>query len=739
MRMKKITRIIIAIILLQIAAVGVIIGTSKVQDVTLATDDVTHFNIGWVMRGSDGTRTVITSMPYYGKSKPDELVIAENYVDESMCGKTLSFLSADKKLEIYVGNEKIYSFGMQDRQLIGSTPGSVMVFADIPEGSAGKLLQIRMQSPYADYATYMTDMVIGDRDVDILYFMKQKTVPLLCCFGILICGIILLIFAAIMKKAPDHHSSSKLFSLGMYFLVIFIYHMIETKIPMIYYGNQVLYSNLVFVSLMTAPFCFELYLYSATNHLKKTIQILVILTSVNILGQLVLQGLNIFDFMTMAFVSHGMLFIVIVVMLFAEIQHVREQRKISFSCVGLFVVAVCGLLDLIRCYTVKVGDLGKYSRIGMLVLGVCMVISCIQEVVQLQLQYAENEKAEIISGEIIQALVTAIDAKDIYTKGHSARVAEYAVILAKELGWEEERVNRVRYKALLHDVGKIGIPDRVLNKADRLTDEEFEIIKSHTTIGAEMLKGVSSLADMYLVAEHHHERYDGRGYPEGIAGDEIPEEARLVGIVDAYDAMASDRAYRKALPEQVILGELQRARGTQLDPDMTDVFIGLLNDGKLKLGTSDDAAQEQKLDMSSIVSEMIHKNATPGAIKMDQENMNKIYQYLSGMRTRYGIEFDTVSISLVWEDDVPISDVKDAMKAMEYSILQSLRKVDIMSRISESQYLIVLTQSQEQNVQMIVDRIFASFFKNCQNTRIKPTYEMHTDIGDRMEKESGNR
>ena len=282
----------------------------------------------------------------------------------------------------------------------------------------------------------------------------------------------------------------------------------------------------------------------------------------------------------------------------------------------------------------------------------------------------------------------------------------------------------MRYKALLHDVGKIGIPDRVLNKPDRLTDEEFEIIKSHTVIGSEILQGVSSLSEMHVVARSHHERYDGKGYPDRKAGEDIPEEARLVGIVDAYDAMSSDRAYRKALSRDVIRGELKRGRGTQFDPNMTDVFLELLDEGALSAPQNEHEVKTDLIDISSVVRDLVSQNCETGAIKIDQEDMGKVYQYINGLHIRYGIDVHTVLISLVWEDDVAMSDVDEAMKAMEYSILQSLRKVDVMTRVSESQYLIVLTEAHSQNLQMIIDRVFASFFKNSLNTKIKPTYEI---------------
>ena len=229
---------------------------------------------------------------------------------------------------------------------------------------------------------------------------------------------------------------------------------------------------------------------------------------------------------------------------------------------------------------------------------------------------------------------------------------------------------------------------------------------------------------MYVVARNHHERYDGTGYPDKKAGENIPEEARLVGIVDAYDAMSSDRAYRKALSRDIIRGELIRGRGTQFDPYMTDVFLDLLDEGVLDSQQNEIEVKADFSNVSSIVGELISQNCEPGAIKIDQEDMGKVYQYIKGLNSRLGIDFNTVLISLTWEEDVAIADVNEAMQAMEYSILHSLRKVDIITRVSESQYLIVLTEAHSQNLQMIIDRVFASFFKNSQNTKIKPVYEI---------------
>lgn len=197
--------------------------------------------------------------------------------------------------------------------------------------------------------------------------------------------------------------------------------------------------------------------------------------------------------------------------------------------------------------------------------------------------HEKSEQVAEMSLQMMETLANAIDAKDTYTKDHSYRVSRYSACLARALGWSERRVSQLRYDALVHDIGKIGIPDAVLKKQGKLTDEEFEIIKSHTLYGYQIFENATNFPTAKAVARHHHERYDGHGYPDGKKGTDIPENARIVGIADAFDAMSSDRVYRKALPMEKIREELVKGAGTQFDPDYVQVFIKLLDDDLLPI------------------------------------------------------------------------------------------------------------------------------------------------------------
>ncbi|MBR4454905.1 MAG: diguanylate cyclase [Solobacterium sp.] len=203
--------------------------------------------------------------------------------------------------------------------------------------------------------------------------------------------------------------------------------------------------------------------------------------------------------------------------------------------------------------------------------------------VQEQTAVAEERahKIEQISFQTIQALANAIDAKDPYTKGHSTRVSRYSEKLAEALGWDSARISDLRCAALLHDIGKSGVPDSILNNPRKLTDVEYGIIKSHTTMGGDILKNRLMIRAAEDVARSHHERYDGRGYPQGLKGEEISEEARIAAIADAFDAMSSNRIYRRSCNLDYIRTELIAGKGKQFDPDYADVFLKLWDEGAL--------------------------------------------------------------------------------------------------------------------------------------------------------------
>lgn len=208
----------------------------------------------------------------------------------------------------------------------------------------------------------------------------------------------------------------------------------------------------------------------------------------------------------------------------------------------------------------------------------------VQKRMNLQKKELELVKRQVEMGnETILTIARTVDAKDENTSQHSLRVSTYSVLIAQKMGYSKNECEELRKTAMLHDIGKIGIPDSVLNKPARLTNEEYDIMKSHVVKGAEILKNLTLVDHVADGALYHHERYDGKGYVHGLKGEEIPLNARIIGIADAFDAMTANRVYRKKLDFDFVLEELKKGRGTQFDPGLVDILLGLIEDGTINV------------------------------------------------------------------------------------------------------------------------------------------------------------
>ena len=205
------------------------------------------------------------------------------------------------------------------------------------------------------------------------------------------------------------------------------------------------------------------------------------------------------------------------------------------------------------------------------------------ELVRLQRNLAaeverKSQENENLSLHVVQTLAEAIDAKDTYTNGHSGRVAEYSKEIARRYGYTKKHQDEIYMMGLLHDVGKIGVPDEIINKPSKLSDEEFELIKKHPVTGSEILERIQEKPKLATGARWHHERYGGGGYPDGISGEDIPVEARIIAVADAYDAMTSKRSYRDVMQQDKVRLEIEKGIGTQFDPQFAKIMIEIIDE-----------------------------------------------------------------------------------------------------------------------------------------------------------------
>ena len=261
---------------------------------------------------------------------------------------------------------------------------------------------------------------------------------------------------------------------------------------------------------------------------------------------------------------------------------VEEIRKFNKE---LYILLLTGHKDLAPpLETIKRLDIqgyceksDKFDQLLLLIESGIKSIKQMYEIKRINEELAEsNQRLEQAYLDMIQTLRYTVEAKDPYTRGHSDRVSEYSVLIGEELGLSEEQIKTLRIGGLFHDIGKIGIPDSILLKTDKLSDDEYSEIKNHPSIGAHILGAASIFKNIIPIVKHHHERFDGRGYPSGLKGEEIPLLARIAAVADTFDAMTSKRSYRDALDLQYVKDEIQRCKGTQFDPQIADIFLNIL-------------------------------------------------------------------------------------------------------------------------------------------------------------------
>ncbi len=262
-----------------------------------------------------------------------------------------------------------------------------------------------------------------------------------------------------------------------------------------------------------------------------------------------------------------------------------QVKTYLYTAVGYLSFVVFSLIEIII-LLFNQNDSSLISMIiGIMTLLIMVVIQQIHDTTQEkhsleQKLNKKNVEQKQMLIHIVQTLAGTIDAKDKYTKGHSGRVAAYSKEIAKRFGYSESEQNDIYIMGLLHDIGKIGVPDAVINKTGKLTDEEYAMIKKHPVIGANILANITEMPDLALGAKWHHEKYSGQGYPDGIKGDVIPEQARIIAVADAYDAMTSCRSYRKPMPQELVIKEIRDGSGTHFDPRFAEIMLEIISEDK---------------------------------------------------------------------------------------------------------------------------------------------------------------
>ena len=547
---------------------------------------VYHGSFTW--QKSDGSSEKITVPGRYSVSPEDTMIITST-LPEDYDSNTLAVRSSLQSVRFYINGKLRSEYDTKDTRLAGKNSASRYVFCKTSDADAGKELRIELRTNTKQYSGVVNTVYCGDK-IDIWEFLfTQYGMETIIAFFLLFASVITIIFSIMLGFI--YHTKFDMEYLGWCMLMGSIWMLGESKFRQLLVPHSSALATLCFIILMLSPLP-VLFYADQVQHRKYRRLYLPIgwLAIFNFIISTILHLTGILDYIETLFVSHAILLLTVFAVLFTFALDIKKDKKRRnlLAFIGLLAATVSVMIDGISTYFV-VSLSGIFVGIGMIILFSLNVLRTAGNIHMMELRRQKKELAkrkrqlEKVSLQMIQTLSTTIEAKDEYARGHSHRVAEYAALIAGELGWSSEEIMNLKYAAHLHDIGKIGIPDMLLNKPARLTPEEYSVIKEHTVIGAEILKNISLIPHVAEVARSHHEHYDGTGYPDGLAGEDIPLSARIVAIADSYDAMNSRRIYRNALPPEKIFEEIENNRGIQFDPELADIFLKLLCDDRVQI------------------------------------------------------------------------------------------------------------------------------------------------------------
>ena len=583
----RIPRIIFYIAMIAILVVFIaaeIVYPSERAETSQEKNLIYHGTFVW--EKEDGTQEKIAVPGKYevpaGETMTIVTMFPNNYKDTS-----IAIRSSLQSVRFYVDGKLRTEYDTAHTRPFGKDSASRYVFCPTYTRDAGRELKIELTSNTANYSGVVNPVYSGDKaDIWAFVFRSNGMESLIALF-ILFTGIITILFSFALRIT--YRTKFDIEYLGWCMLMGATWMIGESKLRQLWIPNVSILAALCFIIVMICPLGILLYVDTVQkSRYHRIYRWIELAACINFVVSVTLQLTGKADFIEALPASHVVLsvtFVAIFVTFIRDMLH-GGSRGYHLALVGMVIALVSVLIEMVSVYFV-VTISGLFIGIGLVILLFLNLIRTVRSVRNLERLRQKKElesrrrQTERISLQTIKTLSVTVETKNVYTNGHSQRVADYSALIAGALGWDDKRINNLRNAAYMHDVGMIGIPDSIVNKPTRLTEEEYAIIQRHTLIGADILKDITLIEHVAEVAHYHHERYDGTGYPEGLSGEEIPIEARIVAVADSYDAMNSKRIYRNALEKEKIIEELESCSGTQFDPVIAELFVRLIREGKV--------------------------------------------------------------------------------------------------------------------------------------------------------------
>lgn len=622
------------------------------------------FNEGWTMERNGNLEKI--SLPVSVKAKSGELLTIRNALPADLYdGSCLMVRASMEDIYIYINGELREQYATENISTGAYYLPSAYVVTELSEEDSGAeiAIQVRVKT-----RGNFNEIQLGQGNNVWFRVLQDNIAVNAAAFVVLIFGLILIISSLIMQHYVKTFRAS--FYLGLLMLDIGIWVFSESNLRQILFSRPSLsgyfaYVTVELIGVITCLFFDEV--QHRKHHDRYTV--IEILVCLQLLVNMILHFTGIAELYQTLVFSHTWMAVGLIVGVINIISDIRTRaiRQYSATAIGMVCFLIASSFELIAFYVSRFHVFGIFICIGLVMLAAATILQVLIDQNRNARERERNQTRMVIN--TIETIAGAIDAKDEYTGGHSERVGHYAAILARGMAadydFSEEDILRIQYIGNMHDIGKIGVTDSILNKAGRLSDDEFCLMKKHVDIGAELISGIGEniegLVDGIL---YHHERFDGRGYPKGLSDTEIPLVARIICLADCYDAMSSNRVYRKRLSNEDIRAELVKCAGTQFDPALTEIFIRLMDSGELVPYTVDGMATAETgvVLKSARLENYLQRNAGSVETKAKNPTLIRMMCYIIKMKEKEGEQVDVFLLELPENSAENMETIKSLMR-----------------------------------------------------------------------------
>ena len=572
-------------LLLAIALFCYALFTDDVQgEAYIGSFDVEELTDGWTLTEPDGTVTEDVSLPVRRNgAEGDEFILTNTLPEGVREGTTISMRATRQTIRILVNGEDRGLYRAVNFNGVREAVVSGYAIADLKDGDGGGQIEIIVTARRTETQIF-NPLIYGYGNNVWFPYIKQNIFLVIIASALVFAGTVAIVTYAFIRRKIN--SAEAILYLAFVMIVDGLWIISESPIRQIIFKSPSYSSVFAFLLVESLAGFGAMYFNEIQEHRYEKIYVpLEAIIFTQVLINTVLHFTGTVEYYTTLKFAHIWTIITILAGLICMVIDIRKNliKRYSIVAFGMLVLIVSAVFELIVFY-VGTFKLGVFLGLGLMILLGTTAMQTIKDAI------ARVEDRRLYSEKMTQAtfqtIAGTIDAKDEYTGGHSERVGEYAAKIAtwmaETYSFTDDDIARIRHIGLMHDIGKIGVPDSVLNKKGRLTDEEYNLMKQHTVIGSDILKNIEDVAGLRDGVRHHHERYDGKGYPDGLKGDEITPFARILCIADSFDAMTSDRVYRGRLTREQVLDEIEKNRGTQFAPEVADTVLAMIKDGLLE-------------------------------------------------------------------------------------------------------------------------------------------------------------